>query len=441
MADLLIRLLGTPAAKEDLAHSTAKEAYQQWKAARRDAERAKARVADYAYDNGEQYKQAKAEARNAKDKAAAKRSAFESAAANWVDSLYDIQTAEMRAGEIDRPDDRQVRQAAKVLGVADHLKRLAETHPEAAFPGLRQDAARLQQSAAAAKREQEDIAAEPSPLKRKRLAEAADDAIRKFPQNPVAEAVVPCPEVKPIGGKPWATVEKWGVEEEGLEPHGRAYKVAGVTVTLAGPQSPSAPLSGSVSATAGAVEFGGRAGTGAKKHEFGAEGGISGAVVAADANVGFGDLYDPRAQIGGKVKVLSAEARGDVLWGDDGKRVGFALGGAARAALVSGSGTAKARIPIPFTRWEVVPSVEAVGELGGVGGTAGVHGYKDKQRGEYRVGGELGGDLGAGVDAAVDVVIRKRSKYKALEPLEGLGAHVIEAEVGLPRVSRPPPPR
>lgn len=104
-------------------------------------------------------------------------------------------------------------------------------------------------------------------------------------------------------------------------------------------------------------------------------------------------------------KIFAAEAKGDYLLGNDGKRVGIALGGKAQAAAASVNMTAKRVIPIPFTNWSI--NMEGNVELSGgsVGGGAGAYAYKDLQDGRYKAGvmGKLAAIAGIEIDREISI--------------------------------------
>jgi uncharacterized Zn-binding protein involved in type VI secretion len=133
-------------------------------------------------------------------------------------------------------------------------------------------------------------------------------------------------------------------------------------------------------------------------------------MVKQSASLYLGEKNNPFGEVKGEYKILDANAKADLLIGDDGKRIGLALGGKAEASLISGSVKGEINIPIPFTNW----SIGVLGKAGkkvGIGAGAGGHFYYDKEQERTHLGafGSLSALIvGAGLD--FDISIGK--KYK-----------------------------
>ena len=96
---------------------------------------------------------------------------------------------------------------------------------------------------------------------------------------------------------------------------------------------------------------------------------------------------NPYQSIGGEYNLFHAEAKGDVLLGDDGRRVGIVGSGKASADTASIKGISRQSIPIPFTNWTIEQKGELEVAAGSVGGGAGGWLYYDKGEGRFHFGG------------------------------------------------------
>lgn len=137
-------------------------------------------------------------------------------------------------------------------------------------------------------------------------------------------------------------------------------------------------------------------------------------VARGEAGINFGSEESPIARVEGDGSVLSAGAGGDLLLGDDGRRVGFGANGNASASLAEGRAGGGFEIPIPFTGWSIGWGGGVSGGAGSVGGNAGAHGYYDREDGRVHWGGNLGIDaiLGVGLDSDFSIGTRTKKKKK-----------------------------
>ncbi len=159
-------------------------------------------------------------------------------------------------------------------------------------------------------------------------------------------------------------------------------------------------VGGEVSMDTATVSAGGYAGT---NFGVGANGNAEIKLKDASANLHLGteDTLAVAGEMHGEL--LSASVDGDILLGDDGRRVGFILEGEAGAAAASGDLTGGVNIPIPFTDYSfnVTTSGGAGGGAASIG--AGVRAYHDWE--EERA--HLGGSIRAGllIEGELDVDI------------------------------------
>ncbi|WP_051248989.1 type VI secretion system Vgr family protein [Inquilinus limosus] len=105
-----------------------------------------------------------------------------------------------------------------------------------------------------------------------------------------------------------------------------------------------------------------------------------------------------------------AKAEGDALFGDDGRRVGVALGGKASASALGGSAESQTTIPIGWLPgvpddWTLNMKEKASAKVGGVGAKGGGYAYYDRADERYYAGAYagLGVLLGAGVEQEVSI--------------------------------------
>lgn len=134
----------------------------------------------------------------------------------------------------------------------------------------------------------------------------------------------------------------------------------------------------------------------------GGKGEAEASVAQGKVAYGLGDEVNPFVRGEAEGKVLQAGAKGDILLGYDGKRVGLAGGAEAQASLASGRAGSEYNISIPFTRLSFQIKGGVSGSAGGVGGGAGGHGYYDTEEGRAHLGGfgelEILGGLGLDID-------------------------------------------
>lgn len=104
-------------------------------------------------------------------------------------------------------------------------------------------------------------------------------------------------------------------------------------------------------------------------------------------------------------KLMSAAVRGDALLGDDGRRVGIALGGKAEAAAASVSATSRRTFNIPFTNWSIGTEGTVEATAGSVGAGGGAYAYMDRADGRYRAGvfGKLAAVVGIEIDREISI--------------------------------------
>lgn len=127
-------------------------------------------------------------------------------------------------------------------------------------------------------------------------------------------------------------------------------------------------------------------------------------MIKEGAEVSIGPAGDkgknPYAAVGAEYDMFHAEAKGDVLLGDDGRRVGIGAMGKAGAEVVSGNVQARQTIPIPFTGWNIQTRGKATGAAGSVGVGLGGWLYWDKAEGRLHIGalGELKALVGIELD-------------------------------------------
>ena len=121
----------------------------------------------------------------------------------------------------------------------------------------------------------------------------------------------------------------------------------------------------------------------------GASGAAEVGMLKEGAEVSVGPAGDngqnPYAAVGGEYDVLHAEAKGDALLGDDGKRVGIGAMGKAGAEVIGGKGTGKVTTPTLFGM-NIQTKGEVSGSAGGVGGGLGGWVYYDRQERRLHVG-------------------------------------------------------
>ncbi|MEM9435580.1 MAG: LysM peptidoglycan-binding domain-containing protein [Pseudomonadota bacterium] len=152
-----------------------------------------------------------------------------------------------------------------------------------------------------------------------------------------------------------------------------------------------APLGGSHNLDMMNAEAAGHAGIG---YGAGARGKAEARMVKQGGTVFVGnDMNNPLAEAGGEYELMSAEAKGDVLLGSDGKRRGVALGGGATAAAAKGDVKGSFSIPIPFTNWTIGGAAKGGGSAGSVGLAGGAHAFQDVETGRVHLG--LGGEIAA----------------------------------------------
>jgi uncharacterized Zn-binding protein involved in type VI secretion len=116
---------------------------------------------------------------------------------------------------------------------------------------------------------------------------------------------------------------------------------------------------------------------------------------------------NPYVEVGANATGGSAEAKGDLLVGDDGNRVGVAMGG--KAELGGGVGQVSERITIPL--WgdnNIQIGAYQEGKLAEVGGGAGGHAYYDKNAQRVNLGFFAGLELWAGAEVGYNISIGKK---------------------------------
>jgi uncharacterized Zn-binding protein involved in type VI secretion len=113
---------------------------------------------------------------------------------------------------------------------------------------------------------------------------------------------------------------------------------------------------------------------------------------------------NPYQAVGAEYDLFHAEARVDVLNGDDGRRVGYGFVAKAGAEVLGGNVNERTTIPLPFG-W----NIQTRGKLGGtavsVGAAAGGWAFWDRQEGRFHLGilGELKVLLGLELDFDISI--------------------------------------
>ena len=129
------------------------------------------------------------------------------------------------------------------------------------------------------------------------------------------------------------------------------------------------------------------------------------------------DKNNPLLEVGGEANVVQAKAKGDLLIGDDGRRVGLSVGGGVGFTSASVDGKVELNIRIPFTDYSFsIRGGGGVSAPGSLGVAAGGHGYYDKNEKRAHLGAFAGGKLGiGGVDVGLDISFGR--KYQSRERL------------------------
>lgn len=120
---------------------------------------------------------------------------------------------------------------------------------------------------------------------------------------------------------------------------------------------------------------------------------------------------NPALELGGEYRLFHAEAEGDALLGDDGRRVGFRLMGKAGAEIVGGDLSGRRSIRIPFTNWTIDARVKG-GAAAGVSAGAGAWAFWDRQSSRFHIGAL--GELVAGLD--IDISIGEAYREEPPDP-------------------------
>jgi hypothetical protein len=141
-------------------------------------------------------------------------------------------------------------------------------------------------------------------------------------------------------------------------------------------------------------------------HGVGARGKAEARMVKQGASVFAGsDMNNPLAEVGGEYELMSAEAKGNILLGSDGKRAGVGGGFGLGAAAAKADAVGEFNIPIPFTDWTISGRGKGGVSAGAlaVGGKA--HALKNLETGRYHAG--VGGKVAAllGLELDVDLSI------------------------------------
>lgn len=121
------------------------------------------------------------------------------------------------------------------------------------------------------------------------------------------------------------------------------------------------------------------------------------------------DMNNPLVEAGGEYELLTAEAKGDVLLGSDGRRRGLALGGGATAAAAKADAKGSFSIPIPFTNWTIGVAGKGGGSAGSVGLAGGAHAFQDVETGRVHMG--AGGEVAALLGVKFDLDLSIGPKY------------------------------
>ncbi|MBI4953249.1 MAG: PAAR domain-containing protein [Myxococcales bacterium] len=129
------------------------------------------------------------------------------------------------------------------------------------------------------------------------------------------------------------------------------------------------------------------------------------------------DGKNPYAEVGAQGQLLGAEAKGDVLLGDDGKRVGVLVGGKASASAMGGEARGRVGIPLwPGSKYSLDIKVGVSGDLGAVGGSLAAGGYYDKEEGRTHFIFEGALKLLAGLGLSLDISIGRKFGVSAPAP-------------------------
>ncbi|PCC68143.1 Zn-binding Pro-Ala-Ala-Arg (PAAR) domain-containing protein, incolved in TypeVI secretion [Nannocystis exedens] len=126
---------------------------------------------------------------------------------------------------------------------------------------------------------------------------------------------------------------------------------------------------------------------------------------------------NPMLELGGEYRFFHAEAEGDALLGDDGRRVGFRLMGKAGAEVVGGDVSGRRSIAIPLIGWTIDARVKG-GAAAGLSGGGGLWAFFDRQTERFHIGAL--GELVLGLD--IDISIGRPYREDPPDPNQPPGA-------------------
>lgn len=95
---------------------------------------------------------------------------------------------------------------------------------------------------------------------------------------------------------------------------------------------------------------------------------------------------NPYMSLGGEYDLFHAEGKGDILLGDDGRRIGIGGMGKLGAEVLGGNVYSRQNISIPFTDWTIGTRTKVSGSAVTVGAGAGGWGFWDRQEGRLHLG-------------------------------------------------------
>lgn len=152
-------------------------------------------------------------------------------------------------------------------------------------------------------------------------------------------------------------------------------------------------------------------------HGVGAKGTAGTRMVKQGGSVFVGEANNPYAEAGGEYELMSAEAKGDVLLGSDGKRAGIGIGGAAGAAAAKGDLQGEINIPIPFTDKTFTIRAKGGGSAGSIRAGARAYAYKNLETGRHHLGS--GGEAALLLGGKVDLDLSIGPKYTSRDRPDG----------------------
>jgi hypothetical protein len=116
-------------------------------------------------------------------------------------------------------------------------------------------------------------------------------------------------------------------------------------------------------------------------------------------------------------EVGTADAKGDLLLGEDERRSGIAVKGSAGARVLAGEVGGEANVPIPFTDWTVSFRGKVGADAGSASAGGGAHAFVDRQEKRLHVGasGNVSALVGAGFDFDISIGRKYQSRERVTE--------------------------